>query len=599
VLSYNRSAQIGVAHNVGGRFAPPTLYASGKPAPRAVALADVDRDGKLDTLVLNVPSSTNAGDPEVDHGSVSVYRGAGDGTLGAPVSYATGGLALDFEVADLDGDDWPDVATAAFDGEGVAVLRGDGHGALLPRVITPVGTRMATLTAGDLDHDGDLDLVTGSFDNIWVFHNDGDAGFAVEGPYVIRNEELAVADATRDGVLDLVVAAAPSRIVPQEAGHLVAPVPVAVGGERVELADFDGDGRLDAVTGFDGVSLLRGRAGGSFAPPQSLAFSPQTKFESAVGDVDGDGHPDLVYGGGTALLTLRHNLGDGTFGPPVILPTESLDFNAAPALGDLDGDGDLDLAVAIGFRFPGSLQVYWNDGHGNFTLGPRMVTGGDSRTPAIARVTTLTGRPDILVPNWFDGTITVFQGHPDRTFSRFATLAAPAFAKTVVVRDVTQDGRADLVTAGPGPLFGIDFRVRIYPGTDHGLGAAIDLPAGTFPSTVVVTDLDSDGRPDIVVGGSHIAVHRALPGRWLRRPRPVRRGARRWPRGRRPRRRSPAGPGERRAHRAADRRAQPLPDTVAARRQGSHAAHGAAEMARKLGTAPDAAVGPRRLSHSP
>jgi hypothetical protein len=280
----------------------------------------------------------------------------------------------------------------------------------------------------------------------------------------------------------------------------------------VELADFDGDGRLDAVTGSDGVLLLRGLADGGFAPPALLAFSPQTKFESAAGDVDGDGHPDLVYGGGSAFLTVRHNLGDGSFGPAVVLPTGSLDFNAAPTLGDLDGDGDLDLAVAIGFQFPGALQVYWNDGHGNFTLGPRMTTGGDSRTPVIGHLTAVTGRPDILVPNWSDGTISVFQGHADDTFSLFATLAAPQFAKTAVVRDVTQDGRADLITVGPGPLFGTDFRVRIYPGTDHGLGAPIDFPAGTFPSTVAVTDVDADGRPDIIVGGSRVVLHRALPG---------------------------------------------------------------------------------------
>jgi FG-GAP-like repeat len=131
-------------------------------------LADLDRDGKLDVLVAHAPNSTNAGDPDIDRGSVSVYPGRGDGTLDSPATYATGQFPFDLVVADLDGDGWLDVAAAAFIDRAVAILRNDGHGGLLPRVLTPMGNGPVSLAAGDLDADGSLDLVVNrSYEDVY------------------------------------------------------------------------------------------------------------------------------------------------------------------------------------------------------------------------------------------------------------------------------------------------------------------------------------------------------------------------------------------------------------------------------------------------
>src|SRR5207253_2367830 len=103
VVSYTANAQIAVAHNTGGGFAAPVPYAT-RPSPTSVAIADLDGDRRLDVVVLTSPSFPPADIPELDRGAISVYPGAGDGTLGAPASYATGTSPEDLVVADLDGD---------------------------------------------------------------------------------------------------------------------------------------------------------------------------------------------------------------------------------------------------------------------------------------------------------------------------------------------------------------------------------------------------------------------------------------------------------------------------------------------------------------
>jgi len=512
VLSYVRDARIAVAHNTGGGFAAPVPYAS-RPSPRNLALADLDGDGRLDVVLLTSPNSFPLGAPELDQGAVTVYPGAGDGTLGAPVSYATGVFPQDLAVVDLDRDGRLDVATGAFDDGAIAILVNDGTGALLPRRLVASGSRAFSLAAGDLDGDGTVDLVADlSSGDVAVLRNDGHAGFSAPELYAIAGGELALADADGDGALDLYNASFWPQVVLQEAGRFLAPTPIPfAGGGRVTLTDLDGDGRPDAIVGPDslfgsGALVLRGRADGGFGSPD-LAFSATEPV--AIGDLDGDGDIDLAYDALDAVI-VRRNRGDGSFGPEERIAMAEPGF-PAPTLADLDGDGDLDLVVSYTFGAAGLLQVYWNDGHGGFHSGPQLVAGGNPSTPIVGALTG-SGRPDIVVIDRFAGAASVFQGRADGSFTLFAKLPIPQSALAAVIADVTQDGRADLVVGGLGPFTTFAPSIRIYPGRDHGLGAPIDLPTPVGPSDLAVADLDSDGRRDLIVVGGQLAFYRALPG---------------------------------------------------------------------------------------
>jgi hypothetical protein len=118
----------------------------------------------------------------------------------------------------------------------------------------------------------------------------------------------------------------------------------AVSTSAVALADLDLDGDLDAVIGnYGGADLDRlyeNQGGGWFADVTAPKLPPSGyTFAIAVGDLDGDGWPDLLLSG-----RLRLNSGGAFVGADALAPTP--DFAARSiALGDLDGDGDLDALI--------------------------------------------------------------------------------------------------------------------------------------------------------------------------------------------------------------------------------------------------------------
>ncbi len=87
-----------------------------------------------------------------------------------------------------------------------------------------------------------------------------------------------------------------------------------------------------------------------------------------MGDVDGDGDLDLVFGNfGQNRLYLNDGKGKFTDATASRLPKDS-DFTWAAALGDVDGDGDLDLVFGNIGSIPAELnRLYLNDGKGKFS----------------------------------------------------------------------------------------------------------------------------------------------------------------------------------------------------------------------------------------
>lgn len=316
---------------------------------RSVAAADVNGDGRPDLVTANEMSD-----------AAGIRLGNGDGSFlplqlfpvcDAPVSASTG---------DVDGDALLDLAATCSASSDLAVLLGAGDGAFGSRSIYDAIFQETSEVLADLDGDGALDVATAGSDFITVFRNRGDGTFEPGQRLTLsltsnRLNDIAAGDVDGNGAADLAAAASGSGrshvslFRSRGDGTFHPEVRLTVGSRpaSLALADLNGDGALDLVTANRGtfdLSLRLGQGNGSFLAARSypLVFGIQPE-SVAVGDVTGDGVPDLVA---TALddMWVLAGQGDGTFGPP----QRFAGGGTSLVLVDLDGNGTLEAVTVRG-----------------------------------------------------------------------------------------------------------------------------------------------------------------------------------------------------------------------------------------------------------
>ena len=393
--------------NGDGTFQPPVAYGAGGVDTFAVALADVNGDGKLDLLVANACNNNSS----CNNGSVGVLLGNGDGTYQAATAYSSGGLYADaVAVGDINGDGNPDlVVTNECNGNSCTngtygVLLGNGDGTFQAAVSYNSGGVTATSVAlADVNGDGKLDLLLTNqcSDNncttgqVAVILGNGDGTFQTPVTYGTSGlyaGSLAVADINGDGKLDLIVTDQCESNSICNTGFLavllgngdgtfqtpltsVVPSPQSV--SQLILADFNGDGHLDVASGA-GNFLLLGNGDGTFQTFQHLGAGGQG---IAAGDFNGDGKPDVAAGGLTVLLNVASAFKFSTItaltasanpanGPVSFTATVSPSFNAGSVSGSVTFyDGLTSLgSVAIGSNGQAVLSSI------GLTLGVHSIT---------------------------------------------------------------------------------------------------------------------------------------------------------------------------------------------------------------------------------
>lgn len=315
--------------NGDGTFQPVVTYSSGGNFANFVAVADVNRDGKLDLLVANLESTT-----------VGVLLGNGDGTFQAVKAYISGpGSPESVAVADVNGDGKPDLLVAItgnnFEGS-VGVLLGNGDGTFQPVVLHDSGgTSAESVVVVDANGDGKPDIVASnscgstklcspSDGNVSLLLGNGDGTFQaatfIYGPLPGQYSRIAVADVNEDGKPDLLVTdqcgskncitSIVAVLVGNGDGTFQTPVTYNTGGRLVSsiaVADVNGDGKLDLLLGNECtaancakdnvVGVLLGNGDGTFQKARSYAPGAGNAWSIAVADVNGDGRPDLVVAG--------------------------------------------------------------------------------------------------------------------------------------------------------------------------------------------------------------------------------------------------------------------------------------------------------------
>jgi hypothetical protein len=337
-------------------FAAPVQLAA-TPTPAAVAIGDLNGDGKPDLAVAN--GSVDPYEDEV--GTVSVRLNRGDGTFKPRRDYEDTPGPADIAIADLNGDQEPDLATANFDGS-VSTLFNSGDGSFRVERDYATGDRTASIAVADVNADGAPDLVATVADDgaVDLLLNDGSGVFTERAAYATGPSpwDVAVGDVNGDGAPDLAVAtfSATGKVtILLNDGNGSFPVrhDYSAGGDpfSVAIADFDGDGAPDLAISHFGlvfhsntVSVLRNDGHGRFPTRRDYPVA-EGGGPVGAGDISGDGKPDVVtVNDDSNRLSLLVNNGKGVLLPVLAYPTGALPQDVA--IGDLNGDGRADLVSA-------------------------------------------------------------------------------------------------------------------------------------------------------------------------------------------------------------------------------------------------------------
>jgi hypothetical protein len=247
----------------------------------------------------------------------------------------------------------------------------------------------------------------------------------------------------------------------------------------------------------------------------------------AIEDVNDDGKPDLIVLGcgadcfnppNSRVAILLGN-GDGTFQAPVTYDTGSVDATSV-AVADLNGDGKPDIVAAHVCDYcsvgTGTVGVLIGNGDGSFASPVTYSSGGFVATSVAIRDINGDSKPDLLVANGYacgdprcdtPGMVGVLLGNGDGTFrSAVSYSTGGRFAAWVVVADVNSDGKADLLVANDlsdGPdCAGLPCvsSIGVLLGNGDGTFQAPKTyeTGGCCAFSIVATDLNGDGKTDVV-----------------------------------------------------------------------------------------------------
>lgn len=478
-----------------------------------LAVGDIDRDGRLDLVAAN--NSTN---------NLQIYKNIGiTGTITAS-SFATavtygigsGTNPYDVELADLNNDGKLDIITANFGQSYLTIFENISSNGIINSsslntpISSPIGTVSVSVKKADIDGDGKMDLVAANYNTNTIS--------------VVRNKY------TSGSIL---------------ATHFNEKTDFTVGTTpyKLSVGDINGDGKLDiAVANLNSstMSILSNSAtlgtinGSSFATKVDFSV-PNSPVTPVVGDLNGDGKPEVVIGRySTSLFSVFENLLTDPASITGFTPTSGLPLSrvtltgsnfanvAQVRMGTITGGTIIEKNLnSIVVRIPAGatsnqITLVNNSGTQATSAGIFTITGVTpfATITSVSPINTSLGGIVFVGGSGFDVT-------PSLNNIWFGATKMPITSATTNQLTVSVTGGASSSKITYQNSFGLNDQWKLpfgYTFTNGNLVAGsfsrnATLNTGSQPYNVISHDLDGDGKPDLIatnynVSSNHLTIFR-------------------------------------------------------------------------------------------
>ncbi|CAF3725702.1 unnamed protein product [Rotaria sordida] len=478
--------------------------------PVSVAVGDVNNDKQLDIVITDGDSDT-----------VGVLLGYGNGTFSNAMTYAVGNFSAPNGISlfDLNNDNYLDLIVSTLDGGFVGIFLGYGNGTFQDIVTYLTGSTSVLyhIAIADFnnDHRHDFVVTNRANDEIIIFYGYGNGSFELartystgfgSKPYAITTAKLKNSNQTniivtlwgkgKVGILTEYTAAEFANRKMYSTGSAPQPYSVTVG-------NFNDDGHVDIVvvnSGSDNLDVLFNTGNGTFETQITYPIGVDSyPTYVTAGDINKDNHLDIVtVNSKNNSISIIMGHANGTFDIPRVYPTGKNSYPLAVAIDDFNDDNRSDLIIAnagkdtigvlFGFHYTTfkSHKTYSSDN----TRAPSSIITSDFNNDK---------HLDIAVTFYNSNNIGILLGYDNGSFGTMMTYSTGhgSLPKSLAAHDFNNDGRSDIIVVNSGTN-----EIGIFLGYGNGSFATMIIYAtgkDSNPVAIVLTDINNDGRIDIIV----------------------------------------------------------------------------------------------------